>query len=148
MTERPRQSWVDGMNITIERRSVDGQPDSYAGLVQELVGLHVELVVTSSPWAPQMIKQASDTMPIVMAGGDADGLIRQGLVASLGRPSGTVTGLLFKTAPGLHDKRLQLLKEAPRGAAGRLSHRRSGISPSGVMGCNGELVNTWYKPGT
>ena len=74
MTERAAPELGHGMNITIERRSVDGQPDSYAGLVQELVGLHVGLMVTSSTWAPQMIKQASDTMPIVMAGGDADGL--------------------------------------------------------------------------
>ena len=103
--------WVDGQNITIERRSAEGQPDRYAALVQELMGLHVDLVVTGSGFI-KMIKQARDTMPIVVAGGSADALVQQGLVASLARPGGTVTGLVFTTGPGLKDKRLQLLNEA------------------------------------
>jgi putative ABC transport system substrate-binding protein len=61
--------WRDGENITIERRSAEGQPDRRAGLVQELVGLRVDLVVVSSVPTAKMIKQASDTMPVVMSGG-------------------------------------------------------------------------------
>jgi putative ABC transport system substrate-binding protein len=81
-------------------------------LVQELVGLPVDIVVTASGWAPKMIKQASDTMPVVMAGGNADTLIGQGLIANVARPAGNVTGLMFDTGPGLVGKHLQLLKEA------------------------------------
>jgi putative ABC transport system substrate-binding protein len=81
-------------------------------LVQELVGLHVDLVVAAWARAPKMIKQASDTMPVVMAGGNADALIQEGFVASLARPGGTVTGLVFNPWREIADKQLQLLKEA------------------------------------
>jgi putative ABC transport system substrate-binding protein len=103
--------WLDGQNITIERRSAEGQPDRYAALVQELMGLHVDLVVTGGGFV-KMIKQASDTMPIVVAGGGPDALVQQGLVATLARPGGTVTGLVFAPGPEIADKQLQLLKEA------------------------------------
>ena len=60
--------WLDGTNITIERRSAEGQPDRYTGLIQELVDLRVDLVVVSSGQPAQMIKKVSDTLPVVMAG--------------------------------------------------------------------------------
>ena len=60
--------WRDGENIAIERRSAERQPDRPAGLVQELVGLRVDLVVVSSVAVVKMIKQASDTMPVVLGG--------------------------------------------------------------------------------
>jgi putative tryptophan/tyrosine transport system substrate-binding protein len=103
--------WLDGQNITIERRSAEGQPDRYAALVQEVMGLHVDLVVTGSGFV-KLIKQTSDTMPVVVAGGDENALVQQGVVASLARPGGTVTGLLFNPGPDLGGKQLQLLKEA------------------------------------
>jgi putative ABC transport system substrate-binding protein len=103
--------WLDGQNITIERRSAEGHPDRYAALVQELVGLHVDLVVAGGGFV-KIIKQASDTTPIVIVGSDSDWLVQQGLVASLARPGGSVTGLVFFGGPEIFDKQLQLLKEA------------------------------------
>ena len=64
--------WLDGQNITIERRSAEGQPDRFAGLIQDLVGLHVDRMVASSVQPAKMIKQPSDTMPVVICGGGAD----------------------------------------------------------------------------
>jgi len=104
--------WRDGENITIERRSAEGQPDRYGGLIQELVEMRVDLVVVSAARPAKMIKQASDAMLVVICGGNADALVREGLVASLARPGGTVTGLTVSTGREIEDKRLQLLKEA------------------------------------
>ena len=107
--------WVDGQNITIERRSVEGQPDRFPALVQEMLALHVELVVTSWGNAPKIVTEASDSLPLVMVGGTADFLIREGYVTSLARPGRTVTGLASSTGAENADKMLQLLKEgAPR----------------------------------
>jgi putative ABC transport system substrate-binding protein len=105
--------WIDGTNITIERRSVEGQLDRYPALIQEFVGIPVDLIVTASSVAPQMIKEASATMPIVLSGWqlDSDALVRQRLIASIARPGGTVTGLVI-SMPGIRGKQLQLLKEA------------------------------------
>ncbi|MFI5281278.1 MAG: ABC transporter substrate-binding protein [Gemmatimonadales bacterium] len=106
--------WRDGENITIERRSAEGHPERRAGLVKELVELRVDVVMVSSLSVVKMIKQASPTMPIVIGGqtGSADGLIREGLIASLARPGGSVTGLVGSPGREIDDKRLQLLKEA------------------------------------
>ena len=74
--------------------------------------LRADLVVVSSVPVAKMIKQASNTMPVVMAGGGADALVQEGLAASLARPGGTVTGLMVSTGREIDEKRLQLLKEA------------------------------------
>ena len=103
--------WLDGQNITIERRSAEGQPDRYAALVKEVVGLPVDLVVTGSGFV-KLVKQVSETMPVVVAGGSAERLVEQGLVANLARPGGIVTGLVFDPGPEFADKQLQLIKEA------------------------------------
>jgi putative ABC transport system substrate-binding protein len=81
-------------------------------LIQESVELRVDLVVVSSARPAQMIKQASDTMPVVMVRSSADALVREGFAASLARPGGTVTGLMVSTGREIDEKRLQLLKEA------------------------------------
>jgi putative ABC transport system substrate-binding protein len=106
------RGWRDGENITIERRSAEGQPDRRAGLIQELVGLPVDLVVVTSVPVAKMIKQASDTMPVVITGGSADLLVREGLIASLARPGGTLTGPVMSPGSQIGGKLLQLLKEA------------------------------------
>src|SRR5215469_15505767 len=96
--------WVDGQNITIERRSVEGQPDRFPALVQEMLALHVELVVTSWGNAPKIVTAASASLPLVMVGGTADFLIREGYVTSLARPGRTVTGLASSTGAENADK--------------------------------------------
>ena len=101
--------WVDGQNIAIEWRTAAGQFDRYAVVAQEVVKLPVDVVVSSGTRPAIAMKQASVTIPIVVAGGD---LVRDGLATSLARPGGTVTGLNLFVGPEIDDKRVQLLKEA------------------------------------
>ena len=101
--------WVDGQNITIEWRTVAGQPDRYSAVAQELVKLPVDLVVSSSTRGATAMRQASSRIPIVVAGGD---LVGDGLALSLAHPGGTVTGLTVSVGPEIAAKRVQLLNEA------------------------------------
>jgi putative ABC transport system substrate-binding protein len=110
--------YVEGKNIVIEYRWAEGEYDRFPALVAELVALNVDVIVTQGGTPPALAaKRATTTIPIVMTGvGDAVGT---GLVASLARPGGNVTGLT-DSVPELHAKRLELLKEAmPR--AGRVA---------------------------
>jgi len=102
--------WVDGQNIKIERRSAEGRPDRYASVVQEIVRLEVDLIVTVGGPTVRTAKQATTTIPIVMAG--AVRPVESGLVKSLARPGGNVTGLSVDVSADLDGKRLELLKEA------------------------------------
>jgi putative ABC transport system substrate-binding protein len=108
--------WVDGQNITIERRTADGKLERYVTLTRELMGSSLDLIVVSGTGGVFKVKEVSDTIPIVMAGGIAESLFSAGVAKSLARPGGTVTGLTT-AIPGLEDKRLQLLKEAVPGAS-------------------------------
>ena len=100
--------YVEGQNIVLELRFAQGKPEMLRAMAVELVQMKVDIIVTESNLAAQAAKDASETIPIVMAvTGDPVGA---GLVASLARPGGNVTGLsLF--AHELSGKRLQLLKE-------------------------------------
>lgn len=100
--------YVEGRNIAIEYRWAEGKLDPLSDLAAELVRLKVEVIVTSSTPAVQAAKKATSTIPIVMAAvGDP---VVTGLVASLARPGGNITGLTL-LAPELAGKRLELLKE-------------------------------------
>ena len=100
--------YVEGQTIAIEYRYAAGRDDRLADLAAELVRLKVELIVTDSSPAARAAKQASKTIPIVMsASGDPIGT---GLIASLARPGGNITGLTH-LSPELSGKRLELLKE-------------------------------------
>jgi len=100
--------YVEGKNIAIEFRWADGKYERLPGLAAELVRLKVDVIVTQGTPATQAAMRATTTIPIVMLGtGDP---LRTGLVASLSRPGGNVTGLT-QLAPELAGKRLQLLKE-------------------------------------
>jgi putative ABC transport system substrate-binding protein len=106
--------WVDGRNFTIESRFAEGRPDRLAELAAELVRQRVDIIVTGSNPGALAAKKATGAIPIVMVTtGDPVG---GGLVASLARPGGNVTGV---TASGqeLSAKRLELLKEVVPGAA-------------------------------
>ena len=101
--------YVEGKNIAIEYRWAEGKSARLPLLAAELVHLKVDVIVTQGEVATRAVKEASGTIPIVMAtSGDPVGA---GLVASLGRPGGNVTGL-SSVAPDITGKRLQLLKEA------------------------------------
>ena len=113
--------YVEGRNIILEPRRA-ARADQMPALASELVRLKPHVIVAITGLAALALKDATKTIPIVMASsGDA---VRQGLVASLARPGGNVTGLTF-ISPELAAKRLQILKEtAPRAAR------------IGVIGCH------------
>jgi putative ABC transport system substrate-binding protein len=100
--------YVEGKNIVIEYRYGEGKPDRLPALAAELIDLKVDLIVTHGFPPARAAKQATTTIPIVMAViGDAVGA---GLVASLARPGGNITGLTSISSE-LYGKRLELLRE-------------------------------------
>ncbi len=100
--------YVEGKNIVIEYRYADGKLDRLPALAAELVRLKIDAIVTAGPTATRAAKEATVTIPIVMTNeGD---LVGTGIVASLARPGGNITGL-STFAPELSGKRLELLKE-------------------------------------
>jgi putative tryptophan/tyrosine transport system substrate-binding protein len=101
--------YVEGKNILIEYRYAEGKSERLPDLVAELVGLKVDVIVTTSAGAALAAKKASGTIPIVFAA--AADPVGTGLVSSLARPGGNITGLSLM-APDLDGKRLELLKEA------------------------------------
>jgi putative tryptophan/tyrosine transport system substrate-binding protein len=99
---------VEGKNIAIEYRYAGGKLDRLPTLAAELVRLNVDVIVTSSAPSALAAKNATGTIPIVfVTAGDP---VDMGLVTSLARPGGNITGLTT-TAPELIGKRLELLKE-------------------------------------
>jgi putative ABC transport system substrate-binding protein len=100
--------YVEGQNLVIFARPAEGKVERFAALARELVQLKVDVIVASNSLAGRAAKQATSTIPIVVpVMGDPVG---DGLVASLARPGGNVTGLTF-LGPELLPKRLALLKE-------------------------------------
>ena len=100
--------YIEGKNIVIEWRAAEGKRDRQRVLAAELVRLKVDLIVASSGRDTRATKEASATIPIVMA--QADDPVASGFVASLARPGGNITGL-STLSPELSGKRLELLKE-------------------------------------
>ena len=100
--------YVEGKNIVIEWRCAEGKFDRLPDLAAELVRLKVDVIVTGGPAATRAAKEATTTIPIVMAN-DSDP-VGNGFVASLARPGGNITGL-STLAPELSGKQLELLKE-------------------------------------
>jgi len=105
--------WIEGQNIAVEYRWAAGREDQLPTLAAELVRLKVDVIVTSSGLAAQAAKRATATIPIV-ATFVADP-VGAGLVASLARPGGNITGLTTLAA-GLSAKRLELLKAVVSGS--------------------------------
>ncbi|HEV8723852.1 MAG TPA: ABC transporter substrate-binding protein [Candidatus Binatia bacterium] len=101
--------YVEGKNIVIEYRYADGKLDRVPALATELVRLNVDVIVTGGSAATRPAKEATTTIPIVMAQ-DTDPIGNE-FVASLGWPGGNVTGLSI-VAPELSGKQLELLKES------------------------------------
>ena len=101
--------YVEGRNINIEYRSAEGKYDRLPSLATELVYLGIDILVTYGTPGTRAAKQATTTIPIVMAiSGDA---IATGLIVSLNRPGGNITGSTFFN-PELCAKRLELIKKA------------------------------------
>jgi putative tryptophan/tyrosine transport system substrate-binding protein len=105
--------WIEGQNIEVERRSAEGQSDRLPAITREIVGLNVRVIVVSSTGHAVAAKALAPTIPIVMA---TSALPEQaGLVKSLAKPGGTVTGLTIESDMTVYGKRLQLLRDiAPK----------------------------------
>ena len=106
--ELSQLGYIEGTNIMIEYRSAENQLERFPALVQELIGLKVDVLVSSSTAGALAAKKATQTIPVVFIG--ATDPIGAGLVDSLARPGGNITG--FTTIGALlTGKRLELLKE-------------------------------------
>jgi len=102
--------YVEGKNIAYTGRWANAELERLPGLAAELVKLKVDAIVTAGAPATEMAKKATATIPIVM-GGPAGDAVAMGVVASLARPGGNVTGLSDDAGP-LSAKRMEILKEA------------------------------------
>jgi putative ABC transport system substrate-binding protein len=117
--------WNPGATIVIEQRYADGKPDSLPRLAAELADMKVDLIVAHGNLAIRAARQATPTIPVVMA--VAVDPVRDGHVESLARPGGNVTGLTLTAQGQLEPKQLELLKEAVAGLTrvGMLANRSS-----------------------
>ena len=98
--------YTEGRNLVLHYRSADGDATRFPALISELVGMHVDLIVTRGTPAALAAKDATTTLPVVMAGLGEPLLV----VDSLARPGGNITGL-SGLQPALETKRLELLTE-------------------------------------
>src|SRR5258706_474667 len=101
--------YVEGKNIVIEYRYAEGELDRLPALAAELAGLRVDVIVALSPPSAHAAKNATKTIPIVMR--TTDDPVKTGLIASLARPGGNITGLT-SISTELIGKRLEILTEA------------------------------------
>ena len=103
------RGWVEGRNVLIESRFAAGKVDQLPAFVAELIRLKVDVIVTTSSATTWAAKDATKSIPIVMAvSADAMG---EGLVTSLAHPGGNITGMTFLVGPEIAGKHLELLKE-------------------------------------
>ena len=99
---------MEGKNIVIDWRSADGKLQRLPALAAEMVRLKLDVIVTSGASGTRAVKEATNTIPIVMTN-DPDP-VGDGIIASLARPGGNITGL-SALAPELNGKRLEILRE-------------------------------------
>jgi ABC-type uncharacterized transport system substrate-binding protein len=130
LVQRLRElGWIEGRTIVIEYRWAEGRNEHLAEVTAEFVRLKVDVIVTAGTAAVVTAKQATSVIPIVFAvAGDPVGT---GLVASLARPGGNVTGLSNQSAD-LAGKRLELLREVVPSLR-RLAILANAGSPIGVL---------------
>ena len=130
--ELSKLGWIEGKNIAIEYRFAEQKNERLPELAVELVRLKVDLIVVSGGPTPFAAKKATNTIPIVMAGSQDP--VGTGLVASLARPGGNVTGN-SSLSPELNTKRLEILKDAiPKLArVGLLRTPGNGVSIDGQL---------------
>jgi putative ABC transport system substrate-binding protein len=118
--------YVEGHNVLIDYRWAEGEYERFPALIAELLALKVDVLVAAGTPAAQAVKSATTSTPLVMvAVGDP---IHTGLVASLARPGGNLTGLV-SIAPDLEGKRLELLKET----VPKLSHVSFLMNPANAF---------------
>jgi putative ABC transport system substrate-binding protein len=101
--------YTEGQNLIVEVRSAEGQIERIPEIVAEFTRLRVDVIVVSTSRVAHRVKQATSAVPIVITSGST--LAELGLVQSLARPGGNVTGLTVDTGPAIEAKRLELLRE-------------------------------------
>jgi putative ABC transport system substrate-binding protein len=107
--------YVEGRNVVFERRFAWGKQERLPELAAELVRLDVDVIVTGANPVIAAVKQATSTIPVVMAASRDP--VGSGFIASLARPGGNITGVTSDTSPEFHGKRLEVLKAVvPRAA--------------------------------
>jgi putative ABC transport system substrate-binding protein len=102
--------YVEGPNLQVHRRYANGKIEHLPGLAKELVDLQVDVILAVSPTAIKPALDATRTIPIVMGFGKDP--VRDGLIASLAKPGGNITGVVVAPEDVLAGKRLELIKEA------------------------------------
>jgi len=102
--------WVDGQNLQIEYRWAEGNVERLPALAADLVRLKMDVIVAPAGSAALAAKAATKTIPIVMI--FSSDPVETGLVDSLSRPGGNITGTSFTAGPEIFGKQLQILKEA------------------------------------
>jgi putative ABC transport system substrate-binding protein len=103
--------YVEGQNLIVERRWAYGDRGRLPSLAAELVRSRVEVILVAGPPPIEAVRQATTTIPIVMAAGSADP-VAEGLAASIARPGGNITGVTYAVSPERFGKQLELLKSA------------------------------------
>jgi len=103
--------YIEGRNVMFLRRFADGQSERLPGLAAELVAENPDVIVVAGPGPIRAAKAASNAIPIVMIGGSADP-VAEGLVESLARPGGNITGLTYAVSRERFGKQMEILKEA------------------------------------
>jgi putative ABC transport system substrate-binding protein len=131
--------WIEGRTIIIERRTAEGQPQRAPAIMAELLTRGVDVIVLASArWLHEAAQQATRTVPIIAEFRDAP--VAAGLISSLARPGGNLSGVTSTTGPEFDAKRLQLLQEVAQRLARTafvatrdvLEQYRSAASPAGV----------------
>jgi putative tryptophan/tyrosine transport system substrate-binding protein len=102
--------YAEGQNLVLERRSAEGKFERFGEIVAELVGRGIDVIVTVGNEMAIAAKRVTNTVPIVMV--TSIDPVAAGIVASLARPGGNLTGFTIHAGPEIEAKRLQLLKEA------------------------------------
>ena len=102
--------YVEGRNAIFEWRLAEGKPERLPGLAKELVRLNVDVILATGPAAAHAARDATSTIPIVFT--LIDDAVAEGLVTSLGRPAGNITGVSLAGGADIAGKRIQLLREA------------------------------------
>jgi putative ABC transport system substrate-binding protein len=123
-TELHRLGYVEGKNLTVERRSGEGKTERYAELARELVNLKPDVMVVTGARILAYFREATTTIPIVASTGDP---ILFGIVSNVSRPEGNITGISADASIEIHGKYLEILKEIKPGLSkvGLLSPRLS-----------------------
>ena len=127
--ELGRVGYVEGENLVVERYSGEGRTERYASLARDVVSTSPDLIFPVSTVLALNFKMATSTIPVVAITGDP---IAGGLVNSLARPGGNITGVTVDAGSALHGKRVEFLVEAsPKSSNARLLASQSSWDGSG-----------------